>query len=374
MPYLRPGSKIYQIRVHGVRQSSGVSDEAAATALEEKLNRAEQAAPPAGGRRAYSWAELVIQWHRERSGKASFLNDVLKLKWLDAYLGAVTDISTIKRSTIAGIIESNRPVKLSDACPANSTANRFVSLVQAMLNLASDELEWIDGAPKLKKYSEPDPPMIALTLERWRLLEKQLPPHLLAPALFSIATGLRAEKVFKCEWSWIDFDERTLTFKGRGNKLGNTIPLNDTAMNILLAIKNAPLRHIKRVFVYKRDVKPGSTKVPTLQPLNDYGRAFYKAMERAGFGELKRWTDDAGVDRSEWCGDFHWHGFRKTFATWLRRQKVPNFAIDELCGWSTGATRDIYIGRDVDHLREYTHRIDEYLAGKVYKSAEQRSA
>src|SRR4029453_13947574 len=38
MPFKRPGSRVWQIRVNGVRQSSGTTDHEAAKALEHKLN------------------------------------------------------------------------------------------------------------------------------------------------------------------------------------------------------------------------------------------------------------------------------------------------------------------------------------------------
>lgn len=375
MPHKRAGTQVWQIRVRGLRQTSGTESYEIADALEKKLN-APDSPPTANASEVHSWFDLAAEWETNRSHKASWENDRLKLIWFGPHLLPFRDIRDIKRSTLEKIIEESREgLSLTEPTPQNNTANHFVSLVQSMMNFARDELSWIENVPKYKTYLILDAPMIALTLERWRALEKELPQHLLDPAIVSIATGLRADKVFKCEWSWIDFEERTLTFHGRGNKNGNKIPLNDTAFAVFKRLHAAPMRHIKRVFIWKRSVKAGSTKVPTLQPLNKYGRAWYKAMERAGFGEYREWTDATGA-HAEWLGDFHWHGFRKTFSTWLRKQKVPNPAIDELCGWGKKATRDDYIDKDVDHLRDYTHRIDEYLEGKVYKSkwAEQRSA
>ena len=159
----------------------------------------------------------------------------------------------------------------------------------------------------------------------------QLPEHLLLPARFALATGLRASKVFGLEWRQVDLRFRILTTNGNDIKRGVVIPLNRTAMAVLDEILAAPVHHIKRVFTYRG------------KPLQDYGKAWFKARDRAGLP------------------DFPWHGLRHTFASWLGQSGASEMVIDQLCGWAEKDTRSIYTHLDTEHLRPFSEAIDLVL-------------
>jgi len=75
-----------------------------------------------------------------------------------------------------------------------------------------------------------------------------------------------------------------LTHKGTGNKLGNVIPLNETAMAVLNELRASQVRHMTRVFTWMKPKKLNDVLTYTVEPLNDYGRAWWKALARAGLG------------------------------------------------------------------------------------------
>jgi len=127
---------------------------------------------------------------------------------------------------------------------------------------------------------------------------------------------------------------RMMVTQGTANKLGVTIPLNTTAMNVLRAIEAEPARDLSRVFMFKG------------APLNSYGKAWYKALKRA---EIE---------------GFNWHGLRHTFNTWLAREGVPKEFRALLCGWARKDTADRYTHLNVDHLRPSCAVIDTLLAQK----------
>jgi integrase len=231
------------------------------------------------------------------------------------------------------VITKHRTVSATPVS-ANTTSNKYTGVVAAVLNAACKEWEWIEVVPKFRKYPQPSHRTCWLRLEDWRSLEAELPSHLLLPARFALATGLRASKVFGLEWSQIDMPYRSMTHTGVHNKRGNTIPLNDTAMSVINEIKGGPFVHMSRVFTYKG------------RPLNDYGKAWYKALERAGIE------------------DFPWHGFRHTFASWLGQSGAPDGVLDQLCGWAEKDTRGVYSHLDVEPLRMYSSVIDKKLAGR----------
>ncbi|MDP2811634.1 MAG: site-specific integrase [Rhodocyclaceae bacterium] len=152
--------------------------------------------------------------------------------------------------------------------------------------------------------------------------------HLLLPARFAMATGLRAGKAFGLEWNQIDIKNRSMTFSGNAIKRGNTIPLNQTAISVLDDAKAQETVHLQRVFLYEGE------------PLQDYGASWYKARGRAGLP------------------NFPWHGFRHTFASWLGQSGCPETALDRLCGWAEKDTRSIYTHLNVETLRPYAEIID----------------
>lgn len=123
MPYKRKGSSFIQIRVGGVRRSSGTTDQAAAKALERKLNLEHFHQERLGAKPKKSWKELCLQWAKERQHKVSWSEDLRAIKWWTQFLGDVEDIRTITRERVDRIIAENRPVDPLRATPENNTAN-----------------------------------------------------------------------------------------------------------------------------------------------------------------------------------------------------------------------------------------------------------
>jgi integrase len=334
MPYKREGTSKWWITVQGVRRSSGTTDFEAAKALEAKLNHQGWLDTHMGIKPPRSWKEAVVMYLKESQHKASYDTIVQRLRWWDKHLCGVDDIRSISRDMIDKIICTNREVS-PVAAPSNTTANKYAIVVGAVLTKACREWGWTDSSPKLRRYPEPDHRRVFLTVEDWTRLQKELPQHLLFPATFAIATGLRAGKVFGLEWSQIDLKRAVLSVSGNAIKRGNTIPLNRTAMGVLEAIRAGKTQHLTRVFTYDGD------------PLQDYGCAWYKARTRAGL---------AG---------FPWHGFRHTFASWLAMGGAPEMVIDQLCGWAEKDTRGIYTHLNVDNLRPYSEIIDSTLSAQT---------
>jgi integrase len=351
MPYNRSGSKNWWIVVKGVRQSSGTKNYEDAEALENRLNLDLWKQQHMGVKPPKSWKEAVVKYLKERSHKASYDTIVQRLGWWSPFLKDVYDLRNITRDMIDEVLTVNRGVTALPSS-ANTTANKYAGTVGAVLTAACREWGWIDSTPKLRKYPEPDHRRSWLNIEQWRTLEKELPPHLLLPARFALATGLRAEKVFKLEWQQINLKNRSMSFSGNRIKRGNTIPLNRTAMSVLEEVKRQETVHLQRVFLYRGE------------PLQDYGDAWYKAMERADFGKLHVSVDAEGKKHKCWEGWFNWHGFRHTFASWLGQHGCPETALDQLCGWAEKDTRSTYTHLNVETLRPYAETIDIVLGTK----------
>ncbi|MRR49329.1 MAG: site-specific integrase [Rhodocyclaceae bacterium] len=354
MPYKRSGTRKWWIVVKGVRQSSGTEDYEDAAALENRLNLEVWKQQHMGVKPPKSWKEAVVKYLKERQHKPSYDTIVQRLGWWSPYLKGIHDLRNITRDMIDQILTRHRTVT---ALPSsdNTTANKYAGCVGAVLTAACREWGWIESTPKLRKYPEPDHRRNWLSVEEWRKLEKELPAHLLLPARFALATGLRAGKVFGLEWNHVDMKHRSMTFTGNAIKRGNTIPLNQTAMNVLDEAKRQGTVHLQRVFMYEGE------------PLQDYGLAWYKAMERAGLGKLTL-TKEGWKTKRAWEGEFNWHGLRHTFASWLGQNGTPETALDQLCGWAEKDTRSIYTHLNVETLRPYSEIIDKLLGTKSAQS------
>ena len=357
----RSRSRFIQIRIGGVRRSSRTTDPEAAKALEAKLNLEQWKQEHIGMKPPKSWMELCLQWEKEKKHKASWGDDLRAIAWWGERFEKIADIRKIDRDLVDKIIQERRPVQPNVACPANNSANHYVSYLRAMLIAANREWGWTESSPKLRTYPITEGRERWLTVPEWHQLaapDVKPPLHLLRPATFGLATGMRENKVFELEWTQISMRDRRLTFKGTANKLGNTIPLNHTAMRVLEEIAASPVKHMTRVFCWEKPRKVDGKLTYSLEPLQSYGKAWWKWLERAKFG--------AYDEKEHWQGDVCWHTLRHTFASWLGNAGVPEGIIDRLGGWSGGKkkTRERYTHLAVDHLRPYADVIDRVLAGE----------
>lgn len=331
MPYRRKGSSQWYIRVKGVRRSAETEVYADAKALEDRLNHEAWLQQKMGIKAPRSWKEAVVRWCKEKEGKASIETDKSRLAWLDGYLGKVGDLNQVTREFVDHIMRE-RGIVPAAAAPQNATANRFVALIGAILNAAEKEWEWGNRAPVLKRYPEPESNGRCLTPEEWWSLSKELPKHLRLAATFSISSGLREAKVFWLRWADVT-PEGSLSFAGTANKIGNSIPLNATSLQVLADCRSLPVVSPEWVFLYQG------------KPMQEHGQAsFRKAVERAGIGHV-RWKD-----------------FRTTFNSWLAQRGVPREIRARLMGHTTKEVQDRYTRLYVEHLRPFSEIIDAVLA------------
>jgi len=251
MPHRRKGSTKLYIRVHGVRQSAGTDIWEDAKALEDRLNHQVWLERKMGLKPPKSWKEAVIRWCHEKSSKVTLNEDIRKFNWLDPHLGSCQDLNQITRDRVDAIMQL-RGVS-GPASKVNSTANRYVALISGVLNAAEREWEWGNRAAKLRTYQEPPAGSAsrALTLDQYLSLERELPSHMRSGARFALSTGLRESMVFGLKWKMLNLENRSLSFDGTGNKLGNAIPLNDSALHVIRTQKAASIVHAEYVFLYQ---------------------------------------------------------------------------------------------------------------------------
>jgi integrase len=328
--YKRNDSPRWWVKIsHGgrtIQRSTGTEDKAQAQEYHDKLKVSLWEQQRLGVKPRRAWKEAVVRWLVETSKKATHDGDIKKLRWLDAFLGALMlDEITLD---VIDRVKSERLKTVS-----KSTVNRYLAVVRSILLRARDEWEWIDKAPKVKLFREPPGRERSITVEQAEALLRELPAHQRDVVLFTLATGLRQSNVLRLEWShvnlesghaWVDADQSK-------NRRPIAVPLNLRALEVL---RRQIGKHPARVFTYAG------------RPLD---RANTHAWQRA----LKR----AGIE------NFRWHDLRHTWATWHRQSGTPTHELQRLGGWRTSVMVERYAHLAPDHLAAAANRLDPLLGG-----------
>jgi len=274
-----------------------------------------------GDKPRHTWQESVIRWITEGEGRKGLETDKVHLRWLNQHLGN-RYLDEITKTTLDRIKEAKKETGVS-----NTTVNRVMAIIRAILNRAKDEWEWLDSVPTVRMLPEPTCRIRWLTPQEAHRLLQELPPHLEAMARFALATGLREANVTGLKWSQVDIERQTAWILPDQAKAKKAISvfLNSDALAVLA---HQTGNHPERVFTYKGEPvrKAG-------------GKAWRKALERAG------------ID------DFHWHDLRHTWASWHVMKGTPLNALKELGGWA-----------DYDTVLKYAHLSSDHLKSHVENS------
>ena len=304
-----------------IQRSARTTDKQQAQELHDTLKAESWRVKELGAKPRYTWQQAVVRWLTEKSDKRSLETDKFHLRWLndhlsDKYLDEITKL----------MLDSIGAVKKSEGV-TNSTVNRILLLVRAILNRAQNEWQWIDKVPNFTRLVEPQIRIRFLTQDEFSRLLNELPAHLKAMVVFSLATGLRESNVTRLEWSQVDMQRQILSVHADDAKGKKTfsIPLNTDAMAIL---NEQHGKHEQFVFTYKS------------KPIKKAGARAWKAA-------LKR----AGID------DFTYHDLRHTFASWHVQNGTPLNVLKELGAWADYDTVLKYAHLSTEHLKSHSDNV-----------------
>ena len=348
--FKRSGSPHWQIGFstpngQRIRRTSGTEDKQAAKQLDVKLQAEIWAQQHLGKKPPKLWIEAVIRWINEKEGvKKSLVTDKFHLRWLSSYLDKLT-LDQIDKSIVTHLIEERKKSGKSGRPISNSTVNRMLEVIRAILKRAQTDWEWIDSTVQIKLLPKP------LPRDRWETPEKieelfnELPEHQQDVLIFDVATGLRKGNVLSLEWPKVDFQRKHAYIESGNSKSKKAIPvpLNDLAMAILTKRYLADDKHQRWVFTYKgRRLKQVSTK------------AWRNALQRAG------------ID------DFKWHDLRHTWASWHVKNGTSLQSLKELGGWSSIQMVLRYAHLSSDHLKEDAERVSDAKLTQLVKNGDNR--
>lgn len=272
-----------------------------------------------GNKPKYLWDEACLRWLQEKAHKKSLADDKAKILALKSFRGKT--LNDLSRDYIMSTIKN---LTCSD-----STKNRYISLVRAILKKCEGEWEWIGKAPTLTAFKEPKKRIRWLTTEEAERLLSALPDVISDMAKFSLMTGLRQSNVLNLEWSQIDLKRKTAWIHADQTKSGRPLGvlLNDSAIDVLNA-------------------QAGKDKVYVLVMLGKKQNAidstlWANALKRAGITNLK------------------WHDLRHTWASWMVQEGVPLMDLKELGGWETLEMVQRYAHLAPEHLHRHVAHVDK---------------
>ncbi len=311
------------IRTEGgrrVRQSAGTSDKKEAQRLHDKLKHELWSQQKLGEIPDHTWDEAALRWIKEkRHEKKSIGSDIGRLRQLTMFRGKL--LRHLSRDFIMAAVAGF-------TCQ-NSTKNRYLALIRAILNKAADEWLWLEKAPKVSLYREPKRRIRWLTHHEANRLIDALPQYMADMVVFSLATGLRQSNVLRLQWSQLDLSRNVAWVNPDDSKSGRAIgvALNETALKVLDKQRG---KHGRYVFTHSRG-----------EPIHSISSRIWK-----------RALQDAGIT------DFRWHDLRHTWASWLVQRGVPLAALQEMGGWESIEMVQRYAHLSPEHLQRHAALLD----------------
>lgn len=268
----------------------------------------------------YTWQDAAARWLQEQAHKLSIESDRFHIAWMTTHLAGYP-LRSITKTVISSLVQA----KLAEGV-TNSTVNRMLCVLRAILRRAVERWDWLDTVPKVFMLPQSTLRVRFLTRDEARRLLNELPDHLAAMAAFSLVTGLRASNVTGLKWSQIDLDRRLAWVHADEAKGRRSIPvpLNDYAISV---IREQIGKSSVWVFTYRGN---RITQVST--------KAWYAALRRADIE------------------NFRWHDLRHTWASWHAQDGTPLFALQELGGWQSEQMVRRYAHLSVHHLSVYADK------------------
>lgn len=310
-----------------VQKSTGTADEAKALEFHDKLKASLWDQERLGIKPRYSWQEAVVRYLAETRSKASTDTDKIHLRWLDRYLSGLM-LDEINRDEIEKVMAKRIAEKV-----ANSTVNRTMEVVRAVLRKAAYDWEWLERVPRVRMLPEPKRRIRWITKDEANRLINALPSHLAAMVRLSLETGLRKANVTGLQWSQVDLARRTAWIHPDQAKARKAIavPLSIAAVEV---IREQFGKHVTHVFSYKGN---SVTQVNT--------KTWRKTLEKVGIS------------------DFRWHDLRHTWASWHVQSGTPLHVLQELGAWESVEMVRKYAHLSSDHLTQYVDRFTTIQAG-----------
>ncbi|MGJ8524273.1 Tyrosine recombinase XerC [Carnimonas sp. R-84981] len=340
MPTKRKGSPYWWVHItppgggKPIRRSTGTADWKEAQALEAqwRANLYRQSMWDEQPERSFE--EVATEYLLASQRKRSIKDIKLRVgRLLDHFSGA--DMSTLSGQDIRGYISERRSdISYKGTPVSDSTINRELSILSAMINHAIVHLEWQLPNPTKGRF-------LRESESRVRWISKAEAARLIQCARnrrgggrlsdfieLALNTGCRKNELLKLEWRRVDWAHNLLTLEPDDNKTGRrrTVPLNDTALAALKSRASFVSEHCPSspwVFCHANGER------------YTYPNPVFKAA-----------CTDAGIN------DFTIHDLRHTCASWMVQSGVPLMDVKEVLGHTTIKMTEKYAHLSPNRARE----------------------
>lgn len=310
-----------------VRCSANTTDRAEAEEYHDTLKAQFWRQQMLGDRPNRIFEEAAVRFLRESTGQRDYTAKARHVEyWLGKFKGRA--VSSLTSDDIIDGLPSQRAYKRKPPTPmTGATLNRYLATIKRMLRLCVD-WGWIDKAPKLPKYHEPD---VRVRWEPPAVIEKLIASMSLQwmrdAALLAVSTGMRESEIFSLTRRQVDLQQRCLWVghEQAKSKRGRSVPLNDDAVQVL-----------------ERRMQTAGHYVFTREGATSGTETMIQQHDRRVFG---------GACKAASIKDFRWHDFRHTWASWHAQAGTPLLALQELGGWRT-----------IVMVQRYAHLAPSHLA------------
>lgn len=329
--YKQPGSDRWHVDITApdgrrIRRSTGTEDKQQAQEYHDRLKADLWRVGRLGEKPPRSFDEACLRWLESKSHKKSLDDDKLKMSRL-------RPIFKKRKLYLHELDNDSAQSIVAEAAPAagQSTRNRYLALIRAMLKEAAGTWKWLETMPVIKLGQEPTIRVRWITPAEAQRLIGHLPEHLVPVVRFALATGLRKANIYGLRWAQIDMQRHVAWIHPDEAKAGKAIgvPLNQTAVE---AIKGQLGKHHEYVFTYAG------------RPITTHGQSFARACKAAGIE------------------NFRFHDLRHTWASWLIQAGVGLAELQELGGWESVEMVRRYAHLAPDHMHEHSSKIDKLMS------------
>ncbi|MDO8141428.1 MAG: site-specific integrase [Candidatus Brocadiales bacterium] len=314
------------IRLNGkkIQESLDTTDKKLAQAIESKIRtdiiEGKYFGKYAGSNKTF--AEMMEKFMQEHAPKVSRNMQISYRTSLGNLTPYFNDARVLQITP--KMISSYKAKRYGDGVKPASV-NRELSMLSKAFNLACKEWEWVKENPvsKVSKDKENNERDRWLTDDEEKRLLENSPQWLKEIIIFDLNTGLRQNELLSLTWDRVDLFRRVIVIQESKNGKPRTIPLTQTALDILT--EKSKVINLKTGLVFPN----GKGKKIVYNVLTF---PFNKAKARAGIE------------------NFHFHDLRHTFATRLAQRGVDIYKISKLLGH-----------KDIRMTQRYAHHCPESL-------------
>ena len=275
-----------------------------------------------------TFTELLDRYLSEHAARrANYRRELTSVKNLKAFFGNPTlDQVTPKR-----IVAYKNQRYIDGVKPA--TINRELATLKKAFNLARREWEWCNDNPVCRVSMEQE----NNTRDRWLTVDEEMPLlHAAAPwlrelMLFAIHTGMRQGEILGLTWAGVDLFGRIVTVFKSKNGERRSIPLNQTALELLKHKYGSRSVETELVFPSNAQTRLNASNI---------SRSLNLALEKAKMA------------------DFHFHDLRHTCATRMVQGGVDLYKVQRLLGHKSPIMTQRYAHHYPESLRDGVEVLD----------------